>query len=255
MHPRFVAAGTLLGGICFCSLCGGAMTLRTGKNGRYRYYTCSTKARIGKEGCAGITVPMDKLDNAVADHLERRLLEPQRLAILMGNVLDRRGEWIERRRSHVTELRQRAAEAAAKLTRLYAAIEDGLAASSEEGLKDRIAELAAIRDEARADAERAEAAIEKLGPTLTPERLERFAQAARERMRAPDGSYRREHLRTVAQRVEVISTSEIKIMGSRTELLRTLAASGGQESAILRVRSFKPKWRARNDSNVRPSDS
>ena len=255
MHPRFVAAGTLLGGICFCSLCGGAMTLRTGKNGRYRYYTCSTKARIGKEGCTGITVPMDKLDNAVADHLERRLLEPQRLAILMGNVLDRRGEWIERRRSHVTELRQRAAEAAAKLTRLYAAIEDGLAASSEEGLKDRIAELAAIRDEARADAERAEAAIEKLGPTLTPERLERFAQAARERMRAPDGSYRREHLRAVAQRVEVISTSEIKIMGSRTELLRTLAASGGEESAILRVRSFKPKWRARNDSNVRPSDS
>jgi site-specific DNA recombinase len=79
---------------------------------------------------------------------------------------------------------------------------------------------------------------------LTPERLEKFAQAARERLRGPDGSYRREHLRAVAQRVEVISTSEIKIMGSRTELLRTLAASGGEESAILRVRSFKPKWRA-----------
>ncbi|WP_245863888.1 recombinase family protein [Caulobacter mirabilis] len=255
MHPRFVAPGTLLGGICFCGLCGGAMTLRTGKNGRYRYYTCSTKARIGKEGCTGITVPESKLDDAVADHLERRLLEPQRLEVLLGNVLDRRSEWIDRRRAHVTELRQRSAEAAAKLTRLYSAIEDGLAAAGEEGLKDRMAELAAIRDEARADAERAEAAIEKLGPTLTPERLEMFAQAARERMRAPDGSYRREHLRAVAQRVEVLSTTEIKIMGSRTELLRTLAASGGEESAILRVRSFKPKWRARNDSNVRPSDS
>ena len=69
-----------------------------------------------------------------------------------------------------------------------------------------------------------------------------------ERMRAPDGSYRREHLRAVAQRVEVLSTTEIKIMGSRTELLRTLAASGGEESAILRVRSFKPKWRARNET-------
>ena len=33
------------------------MTLRAGKNGRYRYYTCSTKARMGKVGCEGITVP------------------------------------------------------------------------------------------------------------------------------------------------------------------------------------------------------
>ena len=31
--------------------------------------------------------------------------------------------------------------------------------------------------------------------------------------------------------------------------------SGGDQSAILEVRSFKPKWRVRNDSNVRPSDS
>jgi site-specific DNA recombinase len=255
MSPRFVAGPVLLGGICFCGLCGGAMTLRTGKNGRYRYYTCSTKARMGKEGCSGITIPMNKLDDAVADHLEHRLLEPKRLEILLGNVLDRRDEWIERRRTHVTELRQRAAEAAAKLTRLYSAIEDGLASAGEEGLKDRIAELAVIRDEARADADRAEAAIDKLGPTITPESLERFAQAARERMRAPDGSYRREHLRAVAQRVEVLSTTEIQIMGSRTDLLRTLVASGGVESAVLGVRSFKPKWRARNDSNVRPSDS
>jgi len=53
------------------------MTLRTGKGsagGMYRYYTCSTKARQGERGCPGLTVPMDKLDRAVVDHLEWRLL-------------------------------------------------------------------------------------------------------------------------------------------------------------------------------------
>lgn len=40
--------------------------------------------------------------------------------MLMGNVLDRRQEWVERRRSHVAELRKRSAEAANKLVRLYA---------------------------------------------------------------------------------------------------------------------------------------
>ena len=255
MASRFVTSQVLLGGICFCGLCGGAMTLRTGKNGRYRYYTCSTKARMGKSGCTGITVPMDKLDDAVVGHLERRLLQSDRLCILMGNVLDRRQEWVERRRSHVAELRKRSAEAANKLVRLYGAIEDGLVGQGSEGLSDRIRELEAIKKEAAADAERAEAAIDKLGPMITPEAIERMALATREGLRAPDGSYRRAHVRAVAQRVEVLSTAEIKIMGGRTELLRTLAASGGDQSAILEVRSFKPKWRARNDSNVRPSDS
>jgi hypothetical protein len=70
---------------------------------------------------------MDKLDDAVVDHLERRLLHDERLEVLLGNVLDRRAEWIDRRQAHVTELRLRASAAAAKLSRLYQAIEDGVA--------------------------------------------------------------------------------------------------------------------------------
>jgi Recombinase zinc beta ribbon domain len=35
----------MLTGICFCADCGGAMTIRTGKSRRYRYYTCSIAAR------------------------------------------------------------------------------------------------------------------------------------------------------------------------------------------------------------------
>lgn len=195
MPSRFVRSPVLLGGICFCGKCGGAMTLRTGKSGQYRYYTCSTKARVGRTGCEGITVPMDRLDQAVIDHLERRLLQPERLAILMGNVLDRRAEWIDRRRSHIAELRKRGTEAQARLTRLYAAIEDGVASSGDRSLKDRIAELVAIRDEAQADAERAGAALERLEPSITPEALQRFAEAAREKLRGPDGTYRRDHPR------------------------------------------------------------
>jgi site-specific DNA recombinase len=141
------------------------------------------------------------------------------------------------------------------LTRLYSAIEDGLVGQGPEGLKDRIRELEAIKVEAKADADRAEAAIEKLGPMITPDGIERMATAARDGLRDADGKYRRAHVRSVAQRVEAPSTAEIKIMGGRTELLRMLAASGDDQSAILEVRSSKPKWRARNDSNVRPSDS
>jgi site-specific DNA recombinase len=57
----------------------GAMTRRTGKSGKYRYDTCCTKARQGETGCAGRTVPAEKRDTLVADHIEKRLLQEAEL--------------------------------------------------------------------------------------------------------------------------------------------------------------------------------
>ena len=125
--PRIVSGPTLLTGFCFCAACGRAMTLRTGKSGQYRYYTCSTKARQGETGCKGRTVPKDKLDTLVANHIEQRLLQPKRLERILSTVLDRREERTERRAAHIAQLRKRAAEAEAKLKRLYDAIENGVA--------------------------------------------------------------------------------------------------------------------------------
>src|SRR6266852_7126402 len=181
--PRIVSGPTLLTGICFCAGCGKAMTLRTGKGGRYRYYTCSTKARQGETGCKGRTVPMNKLDRVVADHIEHRLLQSKRLEEILSSVLDHREERAERRTTHIAELRKRAAEADAKLKRLYDAIENGIADLSDPTLKDRIGELKATRDQARLDAERAEDATERAGPTITPQALKTFARTARKRMR------------------------------------------------------------------------
>ncbi|MBN9534616.1 MAG: hypothetical protein J0H10_14795 [Alphaproteobacteria bacterium] len=117
-------------------------------------------------------------------------------------------------------------------------------------LKDRVAELTSIRDQAIADAERATAAIERLGPAVTPDSLRTFVLAARRKLRNEDGTYRRDHLRALAQRVEVVDRSEIRIMGSKTELLRTLAAAASVDSATLGVRTLVPKWCTRQDSNL-----
>jgi hypothetical protein len=59
--PRITSGPTLLTGICFCAACGMAMTLRTGKGGRYRYYTRERKnpedglliLLTRKNGCSG----------------------------------------------------------------------------------------------------------------------------------------------------------------------------------------------------------
>jgi hypothetical protein len=94
------------------------MTIRTGKGGRYRYYACSMKARQGPTACEGMAVPMDKLDDLVASHLEDRLLQPERLETILATVLDWRQERSERQHEHIGELNRRAAESEARLKRL-----------------------------------------------------------------------------------------------------------------------------------------
>ncbi len=190
----------------------------------------------------------------VAEYIEQRLLQPKRLEQLLSHVLDRRTERAERRKSHIAELRKRASEADAKLKRLYDAIENGIADLSDPLLKDRIAELKATRDQARRDAERAEDAIDRAGPTITPQTLKTFARTARKRMRTGGGGYRRDHLRALAQRVEV-DKKELRIMGSKSALLRTLVAASTAKTVGFGVPSSVPKWRARRDSNSRPSES
>ena len=111
-------------------------------------------------------------------------------------------------------------------------------------------ELKATRDQARIDAERSRTAVENAGQIITATQLDKFAQAARRRMRGSDGGYRRDHLRALAQRVEV-SEREVRIMGSKNTLLRVLAASNGVESAANDVRIYVPEWRRGWDSNPR----
>ncbi len=163
---RVVSGPTLLTGICFCADCGGAMTLRTGKGGRYRY-----------------------------------------------------------------------------LKRLYDAIETGVADLDDPALKERIAGLKAIRDQSQVDADRAQAMAESVGhQAITPAMVQKFARTARERIRIDGGGYRREHLRALAQRVEV-ADKEVRIMGSKSDLLRTLAAASGVKPATPGVRSSVLNWR------------
>jgi site-specific DNA recombinase len=197
---------------------------------------------------------MEKLDGVLAEHIEQRLLQPKRLEQILSRVLDRRKERAEHRTAHIAELRKRASEADAKLKRLYDAIENGIADVSDPMLKGRVTELKAIRDQARADAGRATGALDRSGPSITPQALKTFANQARRRMRTESGGYRRDHLRALAQRVEV-DAKEVRIMGSKSVLLRTLVAASSAKTAGFGVPSFVPKWRARRDSNSRPSDS
>ncbi len=192
---------------------------------------------------------MDRLDQLVAGHLKTRLLQPERLETVLASVLDRRQERAERRREHLAELNKRITETEQRLNRLYEAIESGIADLSDDSLKERIAGLKAIRDQTKTDAERVQAALDHAGSQATSsDMVETFARAARQRIRLEGSGYRRDHLRALAQRVEV-ADNQVRIRGSKSELLRMLVAASSGKSAAFGVQSSVLKWRAREESN------
>src|SRR5262249_2360169 len=114
--------------------------------------------------------------------------------------------------------------------------------------KERVTELGAIRDQARADAERAEGALDRLGPSITPQALKAFARAGRKGMRTDSGDYRPDHLPALAQRVEV-DAKQGGVLRSKGALTRALVAASSAKAAGFGVPSSVPKWRATVDED------
>jgi site-specific DNA recombinase len=249
--PRVVTGPILLTGIATCAGCDGAMTLRTGTSSTgkvHKYYTCSTCARQGKTGCKGRSVPMDKLDTIVVENLAERLFQPERLKTILGKLAERRSEQAAEVDQRVSTLRSEQTAAEDKLKRLYAMVENGLT-EMDDILKDRIAALKVERDRAKDALERIK--TRPRAHAIDARAIERFGSLMRENIASGPIPFRKAYIRSVVERVEVDDRA-IRIVGDRATLEQAIA--GGQ-NANPGVRSFVRKWRARNDSNVRPSDS
>lgn len=79
--------------------------------------------------------------------------------------------------------------------------------------------------------------------------LKGVARKIRERIRFGNDSYRRDHLQTLHKRAEV-ADDEVRSMGSKSGLLRTLVAASSLKPAIFGIQSSVLKWRTREDSNL-----
>jgi len=229
-----------------CATCRGGMTLRTGtsKGGRvYRYYTCSNCATKGKTACKGRSIPMQKLDTLVTEHLLERLFKPERVAAILASLSSRRAEQAAALNVRITALQREVIDSEHKLNRLYRLVEDGLT-DVDEVLKDRLNTLNADRDRAKAALERAK---EHSAPQLQidPALIERFGRTMRENFSTGSIPFRKAYLRSLIDVVE-IDDHQVRIKGSKELLEKAVLASQNGQGGCSQPST---RWRARRDSN------
>jgi site-specific DNA recombinase len=245
--PRVTTGPILLTGLAVCATCRGGMMLRTGtsKGGRvYRYYTCSNCATKGKTACKGRSIPMQKLDTLVTEHLLERLFRPERVAAILASLSSARVEKEAALNGRLIALQRQVIDADDKLKRLYRLVEDGLT-DLDEVLKDRLNTLKADRDRAKAALERAKghsASQIQIDPAL----IERFGRSMRENFSTGSVPFRKAYLQSLIDVIEV-DDDQIRIKGNKDLLEKAVLASQNNQRWCSQTST---RWRARQDSNL-----
>src|SRR6516164_3360776 len=201
------------------------MMLRTGtsENGRvYRYYTCSNCATKGKTICKGRSIPMERLDRLVIDHLMERLFKPERLSVILTSLASRRAKKAESVDGRLMALQKEIADAEEKLARLYRLVEEGLT-GLDEVLRDRLASLKAQRDHAKAAMEWVK---ERAAPQIKiePELIVRFGRMMQENFSTGAVPFKKAYLQSLIERIEV-DDDLVRIRGSKDLLEQAVLAS------------------------------
>lgn len=239
--PGVTSATSLLTGIIYCAGCGGSMSIATGKAGKYRYYACGNRFRKGASACDASNIRADHLEDRIIEFIEQRLLDPARLTEILIAMLDGRREREAEQQQLVADLNKKSAEAQQKLSRLYQAIENGVADMDDADFAQRVSALKLARDQANVEAERASNALEAAtSKAITADLLGEFVDRVRARLRGTSGKYRRDHLHQFAQRIEV-DKCVIRIAGEKSSLLNSLVAFGSVQQKHV-VPSAVLKW-------------
>ncbi len=211
--PRLVISPNMLTGLLRCAQCGGLMTIRTGGAGRYRYYACQSKPRRGTSACTGRAVPMETLDALIAKHMMARLLDRERLALILDGILQRRRERLTRDGGErLGEFSQRADDVRQRLKRLLKAIEEKHISGDEPALQERLAYLRALQIRTDEGIKRIRDGLERANAqAVTPSLLCKFAETAQQRIMKKGNGFRRSYTHAVVNKI-VVEAAQARIV-------------------------------------------
>lgn len=144
---RIVSGPTMLAGIAKCGHpeCGHALSIATGKGGRYRYYRCSRNLRRGETACQGTSIRDQKLEAVVIEAMAERLFAPERLEKLLANLLDDSSTAMRDRQAHLKALRTERTRVEGAIQNMFDFIEQGVVSPRDTDFTGRLAAQRARR--------------------------------------------------------------------------------------------------------------
>ncbi len=238
---RIVSSPTMLAGIAKCGHpeCGNALTIATGKGGRYRYYRCSRRLRRGDTACEGTSIRDEKLEAIVIDAMADRLLRPNRLQQLLANLLDDSSAAVRERQAHLKALRTERTRVDGAIQNMFDFIEQGIVSPRDSDFTGRLANQRARRAHLEQEILLVERQLSTVERRVTPDAVGRLGDVILAKFRSKDATTRQGYARRFIAKVEV-APNLITISGPVKPL--EIAASCGPDLQAPTVPSIDREW-------------
>ncbi|MCG9642909.1 recombinase family protein [Vibrio parahaemolyticus] len=83
---KAIRSNNLLTGLLKCGICGGGMTVCSGKSGRYKYYACTKKLKKSVDLCQSKWVPKQELDQLVESTIIEHVINVTNIQAIIDEV-------------------------------------------------------------------------------------------------------------------------------------------------------------------------
>lgn len=241
---------TLLTGLLICNHCKKGLMLVTGKSGKYKYYRCLSKQKVSPDACTCPNFPKTDLEKVVLTAVVERVLDPQRVSRLVGEL----GEiWKDARKpdaGHLRTLRTRASALEASLARIYEELDKqrlDLDSTLQDFIRAKQQARATVIEELRVLDARQHLPFRKFGR----DQIKSFVAAAKAALSDPANPLARQFLHAVVTEI-CVDAKKCRIRGNRAQLASTISRWKGNEEE---VPSDLSDWCARLGSNQQPLPS
>jgi site-specific DNA recombinase len=244
----------LLSGLVVCAACGRRYigTAAHGRNARYRYYTCFSRNRHGRQGCRSDVVRADLLDQAVLESLLATYADTEVVSAAIERWCSRAAKQGPDSASQVRRLEAEISGTESAVQRYYNAFENGRLpdtrfASRVDALERRLTELRAKLEELRDSAKSIQAP--------SKESVRDAEEAVRDAMLNGTPGQRKALLKELIVEVRVESRDSIiptfRLPATSVRVTEAMVGRGGLEppvSAVIRTercasRSGRPSVR------------
>lgn len=203
ISPSIVASPTLMTGLIKCGLCGGSMTLATGKSGRYKYYKCTSRKNKGNHVCFSGNLPMEKTDQQVLHQLADKVFTPQRVQTMMTALRQRIRTSKETQQTKINELNRQLKLTEDRQHRLLDAIESGFI-DLDETVQSRAQNLKTAREALIIEIAGVRRDYSLPGEQIKASQIEAFAKTLKAKLLAKDSAIAKSYLNLLVDEVVVI---------------------------------------------------
>lgn len=201
-NPRALTSPCLLTGLLKCGHCGNALTLATGKGGRYRYYKCTNRKNKGNVACDSKNHPMEKVDQIILNELADKAFAPARIQSLVSEFRKSQQSRQDDTRQKESVIQKQLDQLDDRQHRLLDAIESGVA-PLDELTQRRMQQIKTSREALQIEKANLKSHTQIKFQPLRSSQIEKFSEMLKSKLLNDDQGVARGYVHLLVDQVKV----------------------------------------------------